>query len=340
MAITSKHHIHQFGKSIKAEIKSLVKLDNWHCILALLEDYFFIFISIFATYYITWFLYPLAVLVIGSRQRALATLLHEAAHGTLARNKYLNFAIGSFFSGYLIFQTFSSYRNSHVRFHHGHLGDPTLDPDYKFHIHEGLYDDIVSPKSFKIKFFILPLLLFKVPIYLRSLITQRLFEKEGKTAENILMVSFIGAIVICSILLNFWKIIIIFWLIPYLTIFQLLGWFIEISEHYPLVKIYDIDIYMTRNRKSHWLEAFFTGMHNEGYHLVHHLNPSIPFWNLHKAHKIYLQDHTYAGLEQLAGGIVVSSNNAPSILESVVNYLKLNYATQSSKAKKSSSVDF
>ncbi|MCW3641598.1 fatty acid desaturase, partial [Burkholderia cenocepacia] len=66
--------------------------------------------------------YPLTVLVIGSRQRALASLLHEAAHLTLARNRRLNRFIGEYLSGLPVFQDFDAYRQSHVQSHHRFLG--------------------------------------------------------------------------------------------------------------------------------------------------------------------------------------------------------------------------
>ncbi|MFD3596434.1 fatty acid desaturase [Nocardia sp. NPDC058640] len=37
-------------------------------------------------------------------------------------------------------------------------------------------------------------------------------------------------------------------------------------------------------------------MHNEGYHLDHHLSPMIPYWNLPKAHEARLRDKLYANV--------------------------------------------
>jgi fatty acid desaturase len=311
-----KHKNYKFSESIKEKIELLTKIDNWHGILAVLEDYFFIGSSIFVTSYITWNFYPLAVLIIGARQRALATLLHEAAHGILLKNKSFNFALGSFFSGYLIFQTFTSYQKSHVRYHHGHFGDPELDVDYKFMLNEGLYREDVSPGKFVLQNIYLPLFLSKVPKYLYSLVRQRFWETARK--EKFIMLCYLLAIALSSIYGHFWNLVIIFWLIPYLTTFQIIGWFIELSEHYPLMKN-DCNLYMTRNRNSHWLETFFTSIHNENYHLVHHLNPTIPFWNQAKAHQIYLQDENYARHDKSNGGIFISLNNADSVIKSILS---------------------
>ena len=315
-----KYKIYKFAYSIQQEIKTLSKLDNWHGARALLEDYFFIIVSILLTYYISWYFYPLAVLVIGARQRALATLLHEAAHNTLAKNKYINFTLGTVFSGYFIFQTFTGYKKSHVYHHHRYLGHPMLDPDLSFHISEGLYNN-EAPRSFIKKYIIMPLLLAKVPNYLYVLIKERLSFKESQLAETLLMCIYILIMTTFFLLLNCQHIIIFFWIIPYLTTFQIIGWFIELSEHYPLVGNHDVDIYMTRNRESHWLEKFFLSIHNENYHLDHHLNPSTPFWNLPQAHNIRLQDPNYAKLNQSAGGIFLSANDYSSRSESILKQI-------------------
>lgn len=175
--------IYQFENEICQEISSLSKLDNWHCFLALLEDYVIIFLMA-ATCSVSWYLYPLAVLIIGSRQRALATLLHEASHKILAKNKVLNFAIGTFFSGYFVLQTMGSYRESHVRFHHGHFGDIELHPDYKFAIEAGWYARPQSVEKFTLHNIVLPFLLAKVPSYLCSLIQHRLLDKQAQSSRD------------------------------------------------------------------------------------------------------------------------------------------------------------
>ena len=172
-----RYEVYKFSSQCQNEVLDLIKLDNRHCWLALLEDYSLICISVVASCWISWYLYPLAILIIGSRQRALATLLHEAAHQTLAKNKHLNFAIGTFFSGYLILQTMGSYRESHVRFHHGHFGDMNLDPDYKFAMEEGWYDRTMLPKEFVSKNIIRPFFLTKVGGYFRYLIQYRLLDR-------------------------------------------------------------------------------------------------------------------------------------------------------------------
>jgi fatty acid desaturase len=326
--MNKKHEIYNFDSSIRKQLNSLSKLDNWHCLLALLEDYGAIALSAIATCCISWYFYPLAVLIIGSRQRALATLLHEAAHRTLAKNKDLNQIVGTFCSGYLILQAMGSYRESHVRFHHGHFGDRNLDPDYKYAIQEGLYDETLSPQKFALRNIAFPLLLTKVPSYLYSLIEHRLFDQRNRK-EIAGMIIYLGILASIFINLGWGQYILLFWFVPYLTTFQIIGWFIEMGEHYPLMNN-TVNLYMTRNRHGHWLEKAFTGMHNESYHLIHHLHPTIPFWQMPKAHQIYLQDKNYAQFDSKTGGLFLSANKAPTIIRSIIDRISLRYINSTS----------
>jgi fatty acid desaturase len=114
----------------------------------------------------------------------------------------------------------------------------------------------------------------------------------------------------------------LFWVIPYLTSFQILGWYIELSEHTPLVRDHDVDLYMTRNRKSRGLERFLTGIHNDHFHLDHHLDPRTPFWNLPKTHRVRLADPHYAQLDAMTGGLVTKGpQGAVSAISSIVTQL-------------------
>ncbi|MNJ20639.1 hypothetical protein D3C77_149750 [compost metagenome] len=69
-----------FSKDIKGQIKKLYLYGNYHGPLALLQNLFWISLAIYLGEASPW-LMPLATLLIGSWQRALATLLHEAARG-------------------------------------------------------------------------------------------------------------------------------------------------------------------------------------------------------------------------------------------------------------------
>ena len=78
---------------------------------------------------------------------------------------------------------------------------------------------------------------------------------------------------------------------------------------------------MTRNRLGPQWERFLFGIHNEHLHLEHHLNPAIPFWNLHKVREAHLQDPLYAAVDAKMGGLFVKGpQGAPSAISEMLRY--------------------
>ncbi len=138
-------------------------------------------------HHIPWLLAYLLVSVpiIGFRQRALATLLHESAHKTLARNRTLNFIAGTFLSGYLIFQGWWAYYRSHVVGHHTHLGEQHSDPDFQYLLDAGAYD-AQSHRQFIWRFLISPLLFVRTPGKLVDLFRNRFFSRQEPRWERFL----------------------------------------------------------------------------------------------------------------------------------------------------------
>ena len=306
---------HPFSPDIKNSIQTLCRYDNRSGFAATLLNHFCIALAVAAAEHSVWLL-PLSLLIIGSRQRALATLLHEAAHGTLCRNKILNRVLGTWFSGYLIGQSWGAYRRSHVLSHHARLGDLDRDPDYRFYVEAGVYD-AKERRRFLWQHVVRPMLFLNAFSSAVYLIRERLL---GAATQREFL-AMVGALLVFACVGTWWcgpKFFFLYWLLPYLTTFQMLTWFIELSEHYPMVRHARTDIEATRNRFSHPVEQLFTGMHAENFHLVHHLFPGLPFRHMAQAHRILLKDETYARLNAASGGIFLSSNFAPSLISRIM----------------------
>jgi len=95
------------------------------------------------------------------------------------------------------------------------------------------------------------------------------------------------------------------------------------AEHFPIADN-EKEIEKSWNRFGNKFELFFTGMHNENYHLTHHLMPNIPFWNLPKAHKIMLNNEEYKKLNENMGGIFSSANSSLSLWEKIFKHYENN----------------
>lgn len=310
---------HSFSSDIHQQIQPLFQLNNYMGILAVLRDHFVVAVSI-AICLLAWeysailggITYVLTLIVIASVMRGLADVLHSSTHMILAKNYHLNYLLGTYFSGYLVFQTYRRYRQSHCRGHHKHLGDVEKDPDLKYYASQGLLN-IFSKKEFLNKYLLPNFFLLKLPSNLHYLITQRLLvpdfksQKQDIKNEYYFFIAFWVSIVGLSIYFGLFGYLLLFWIVPYVTTFQMLNCTIEVFEHYPIVVHSTKEIYMTRNRNGNALERFLSGVHDENLHLVHHLFAGIPSWNLRKVHNILLQDEEYRFINERCGGIITPS---------------------------------
>ncbi len=305
---------HKFDPAIVKRVRALYGLDNYHGPLALLSDYLVIAAAIYACIAFGWIAYPFALLVIGSRQRALATMTHEASHGTLAKNRRLNNLLGSYMSGYLIGMLFDAYKQSHVQSHHAQFGSEENDADYRYMIDMGVYDEC-SQSRYTWNILLKPLFLMNVPKYLGFLIRDRLLaiSSEEGAREGIRLLIFWAVLLTIVIQTGFFWEFVLYWVVPFLTAFQVLGWYIELSEHAPMMDT-KLDIHMSRNRNSHWLERMLTGLHGENYHLAHHLWARVPFWKLPELNAILREDPDYRAHDDQCGGILLSGNGARSVI--------------------------
>lgn len=113
--------------------RELTRLQPWRWFVAMIGDWLFI-VMIFVVFAICGkpiYLLPVVVLLIGSRQHALAILGHEGAHFLIVRNRRVNDFVSQFFISWpLLICIADGYRPWHFE-HHRHLGSAT-DPELSY----------------------------------------------------------------------------------------------------------------------------------------------------------------------------------------------------------------
>jgi len=306
---------HAFSWSIREKLRPLYQLNNVRGLAAIATDYLLIGACVLLAQQTAW-LWPVSILVIGSRQRALASLLHDSCHKTLARNRTLNDILGCWLAGLPIFQSYRAYSASHVFRHHVHLGSRELDPDYRQYIDTGLFR--VRDRLDFVRHVAKTVLLMNIGAYARYLVVQRLAAIRGSTPECI------GLVVVQSLIAAVLTYAagpfgyLVFWILPLLTSFQVIGWLSEISEHYPKIRTATLAVQMSRNRFPGLAERMLVGHHGDNYHLVHHLFVGIPFWNLRAAHAALMDDPVYRSANESVGGIFTAPSGRSSILSSIL----------------------
>ena len=307
---------YRFSPELTKRLNALSNTDNWHALVGLSADFGIVALCAWATSR-CYYLYPLALMIIGARQRGLATVMHDAAHGRAAKSKVLNTVIGRYLTAFLIFQSFNAYKNSHVHEHHPFLGDAQKDPDFLFYQDAGLYA-LKDKKAFWLEHVLATILMINAPQYIYYLFKHRFGSLVRDKGEAIGMLALWSGIFGLAAWLDLVETVLLFWIVPYLTAFMVIGRFIEMAEHYPLLGRSQEGLLLTRNRFSHPLEAFFLSVHQENFHLVHHLRPSIPYWNMKKAHALMLEDVEYRRINAGFGGVFLSSNSVKPLIPSLV----------------------
>ncbi len=90
--------------------------------------YLIIGISIYACEFISFWLYPFALVALGSQFLTLGMLGHEATHGHLHKVRSLNELIGRYFCHFPVLASHSHFSMTHLK-HHREVGKQT-DPDF------------------------------------------------------------------------------------------------------------------------------------------------------------------------------------------------------------------
>ena len=244
--------------------KSFIERNTFIGLWAVFRDWLFIFgciaISLNLNHWLAWIV---SVWAIGLIQFSLAeAILHEASHYNLFRSRRLHHYL-QFLYAWPFLQTMNDYKEEHLR-HHKHLmtkKDQTAE-DYKIY---GLANK--KPNIFFI-WFIKPFTFFPTIHYLCN----------GNAALDrknwMQLILFWAPLIFTCLIFGQIHNLFMYWIVPLLWVYPIFNYWSEIEEHYN-----------TRNGSRSNIGKLLNFLtHNEGYHSVHHRYPTIPFYNLPKAH--------------------------------------------------------
>ena len=219
---------------------------------------------------------PVFVLM-GRAHAQFASLMHEAAHRLLFRNRSLNDFVGRWLIGYPAFTNTDAYRRVHMAHHREEFGPN--EPDI------ALYANYpISAASWR-----------------RKLVR----DAQGRTGLRLLRDQLRGArsevavvrqtlfkilavqavLIVGAIVAGYWWVYPLFWLLPYLTVWRVINRLRSVAEHGGLMASDDRRI-ATHSVKQHWSARFFLVPFNIGFHLAHHVDAGVPFRNLPKYHQM------------------------------------------------------
>lgn len=245
----------------------------------------------------SWY-YFFSVVVIGSRQHALLSLMHDAVHWHLFTHRKVNdFASDLFCAMPHLFIT-RYYRNSHLA-HHRELNS-LRDPDWVRKDHE-LWQFPKSRLSY-LKFVLWNGLLStfrRVPTFI---FTTVLPKNHSRRVYIYLcaMTTFFVTFIVIFIPLNLF---VFYWLVPAIFVLPVLGIVRSVAEHFGLS--YSDELNSARDVRGNFLERAFFGPVGICFHLTHHLFPEVPRYRLERVHICLVKFTDFADRAKISSSYIL-----------------------------------
>ena len=222
-----------------------------------------------------WWVYLIAVFLVGRGFALLNILGHEGAHRLLFRRKWLNDFVGRWLLSYPAFTPFDLYRRSHMAHHRDEMGP--VEPDMNLYsgypitrasMRRKLVRDAVGVSGWK---------------NLRPLLRALKSSVGRAPAARILGTQ---AVIWAATwaLTGRWWLYPLLWLGPWMTVWRVINRLRAIAEHAGMQRSTD------RRRTTHVvrqrpLARFWMVPYNTGWHLAHHVDMGIPWRKLPALHR-------------------------------------------------------
>jgi fatty acid desaturase len=236
--------------------------------------------AFFCDRYFTWYFYVLAVVFIGARLLALGLIMHEAVHQLISKNKFLNTWLAELLCAWPLIISMRSYKVKHLA-HHAWLNSDD-DPDFIAKFDSNWRYPMKKKKLLKV----LSIQLSGIGVFetFKVMSSVQMKTKKAKTPAwyHLLRLFYYGGIITTFILLDQGMMLVLYWLIPFVTWTQIANRLRRIAEHSGIDgKSSDLQ---TRTTKHGIFARIFLAPKHISYHNEHHIYPGVPCYNLRKVH--------------------------------------------------------
>jgi len=258
---------------------ALFKTSVFRSALHIAFDWACLFAALWAVMQWGWWAVPASLLVIGNRLLALGNALHDCGHRNISRRRQVNDFIARTLVAPLLFADFDHYRKTHLA-HHMHLGHPQHDPDYMSSAgaHRNCWRET-----------------FHANLSARQWINTLLgdFAKLPglhRGAQKLLYIALWWTVLLVGIgFIAGWQITGVFlalWLAARATVLFVITLFREMCDHFGRESggIFQF----SRDITARGVLQYMVHPRNDGYHLTHHLLPTVPYYRLPAAHQALL----------------------------------------------------
>jgi len=219
--------------------------------------------------------WPAAFVLIGRAHAQFASLMHEAAHRLLLKNKSRNDWVGGWLLGYPSFTTTEGYRRVHMAHHREEFGPEEPDiPLYANYpvpaasLRRKVWRDATGRTGYKL-----------LRQQLRGLRNPDLEARHVQYKIWGVQLVLFGAAIAAGV----WWLYPLFWFLPFLTAWRVINRLRSIAEHGGMMASKDRRV-TTHSVRQHPLARFILVPYNIGWHLAHHVDAGVPFRNLPRYH--------------------------------------------------------
>ena len=302
------------------ERRSLLATNDWRSWLSIALDWGLVFAAMagVAVSSGAWLLLtvPLAIALIGGRQLGFAVLMHDAAHQTLFKTRWLNDTVGNWLCAYPIWTDVHPYRRYHLRHHARNwtAEDPDLDLATKFPVsgtslRRKFWRDLSGQVGWKR---VRAVLARDLGLARRR---SRGVDEAGKSRvastgwRNLRGVVVTNAVLFALLAAAGHPLLYGLWGVAWFTTNSLVTRIRSIAEHNMAPDPAD-PLRNSRTTLASPLERIFIAPNRVNYHLEHHLLMTVPFYNLPRMHRLLrergalegaLVERGYAGVLRRAG---------------------------------------
>lgn len=232
------------------------------------------------------FVSALAIFVVATRQNVLGLLMHEQTHYLGFKHKYGDLITDLLVCYPLIFVSVENYSKVHLAHHKHYFTDK--DPD----LARKSGRDWIFPMEHRhlLKLFVQDLFGINLLETLRGKNLKEVdiqIKRLWKVPKFVKPLYLVVAAFIITIT-HSWGVVLLYWVLPFVTVLQVFVRWGAIREHFYIHEApLEVSTPLIINP---WWERLIMPDQNFGYHIYHHYFAAVPFSNLPKVHKIFVEE--------------------------------------------------
>lgn len=269
----------------REEVRGLIELRDWRTWISIGVNWGLVAVSfVLVAAWPTPLTVIAALFIIGARQLGLAILMHEAAHGTLLRNRRVNDWVGNWLCAYPVWSDIAPYRPYHLRHHAKNwtAEDPDLGlanpfPITRASLRRKIWRDLSGQTGWK---------------RLKATVRRDLGQSRGRMLRNfdaglgaLHGVLITNALLLGVLTLAGHPLLYLLWVAAWFTTYSLVMRIRSIAEHAMIPDPAD-DLGNTRTTLASWWERLLVAPNRVNFHLEHHLHVGVPHYNLPRMHRL------------------------------------------------------